>query len=242
MSQLQIRPNLPLGLAWNWVKFSFATFREKPINFLAFSLVFIAFSIAPFIGSFLSTLVLVRIYLSADNVTSGVPFGLNLNLGQIIRQRNVVNFALFNMFFDLLLMSVFQEVLLILNVENSTTAMLEDHRVAALLVALSLFRIIFFGISLGVISFNPQIKLVKALVISWKFLFRNWIPVLFSVFLLLPFLVIPLYIMGLVVLSVTNIILFSIAMLILVLFILVFIAVTTIFSYKLYSDGVIVNG
>lgn len=242
MSQFQVRQKLPLGLAWNWVKFSFATFREKPVNFIAFSLAFIVFSIAPFIGSFLNILLLARIYFSADKVTNEVPFGLELNFAELFRQRNIVIYALFNMFFDLLLMSVFQEVMLGLHIENTPAAMIEDHRVALILLGLSLIRIVFFGISLAIITLNPQVKLFSAIMLSWRFMFRHWIILILSAFLLLPFLLIPLYIAGLIVVSVNNMFLFVCAMFILLIFVLLFIAVTTIYSYKLYRDGIVING
>ena len=68
MSELRIKNSVPLGIAWLWVKASFATFREKPIHFLAFAIAYILFSLFPFFGAFLAVFVLARIYSSADKI------------------------------------------------------------------------------------------------------------------------------------------------------------------------------
>jgi hypothetical protein len=77
----------------------------------------------------------------------------------------------------------------------------------------------------------------KRQVLSWKFILKNLVVLIFALFLLLPFLVIPLYLSVLLAVSVNNAIIFGFAALIMLIVILLFISVTAIFSYKLYQDG-----
>jgi hypothetical protein len=239
MTELRIKNHLPLGIAWNWVKFSFATFREKPINFLVFALGFIIFSLVPFLGSFLAVLVVARIYLSAKYIEDNQPVGVSLNLGMIFRQRNIVSYGIFNMFFDFMLMSLLREFMAALGIDASSTAtMLSDHRTVYLLIGMSLLRAVILGISLAIITFNAEIKVLQALKMSWVFIYKNWVVLALGLFLLLPFLLIPLYLAALIALSFNNAIAFGLSALVVVIFMLLFIAVTTIFSYKLYRDGI----
>ena len=236
--QLTVKTGLPLGLAWNWVKFSFSIFRDRSINFLVFGLFFLFFSLLPFIGSFLGSLVIVRIYLSADKVANQERFGLSLNLLEIIKQRNIINFALFGMLLDLFMLSIFEYTLNYLQIDMSNPTLLTDTRVMTILLGLSLFRVIFIGIALAITTFNKEIPLYRALLINWQFIFKNLIVIFFAVFLLLPFLLIPVYISSLIAALFSNGFLFFISGLLLLVFILVFINVIVIFSYKLYMDGV----
>ena len=239
MAELRVQNKLQLGIAWHWVKFSFATFREKPINFISFGLAFMLFSILPFIGSFFSVLIIARIYLSADKVGKNTPFGLGLNFAELFKQRNLVRFAIFNMFFDLLAMSIFQELLTFLHLNANKTEIILDQRVLLILIGFSIFRSIFFGISLALITFNPELKLFNALLLNWKFILRHWAVIALALFLLLPFLLVPLYIASLITLAVNSNILFILAAIVLLIVLLLFLLVTTIFSYKLYQDGII---
>lgn len=238
MSQLQIKSGFPIGIAWSWVKFSFAVFREKPINFLFFAFMYVAFALFPFLGSFLAVLVLSRIYLSAHRVIDEIPFDLNLSLGLIVRRRNILAYGLFNMLFDLILMSLLSEFISSLGIDPANKqAMMSDPRVLNTLMGLTIFRVIFFGVSLPIVIFNSHIRVFESFLLSWKFLLKNFVVIILGLFLLLPLIALPIYIMLLVLISVNNIILFAISFTILVIFILIFILIITIFSYKLYLDG-----
>jgi len=237
MSELRIKNNLPLGVAWNWVKESFSIFRDKPVNFIFLAISFIVLSFFPFIGSFLGVLVLVRIYLGANKTVKGESFGLSLNLGEIFRQRNVLNYALLNMFFDLVGMVIVQEFVSYWGIDTTNQSMMMDKKVVAVLGIISLLRIVFFGISLAIITFNPEIKLFSALALNWRFMLKHFGLLILSLFLLLPFLFIPLYLGILIAFSVNNSLMFVLGTVIILLTILLFIAITTIFGYKLYADG-----
>jgi hypothetical protein len=235
---LVVNKNLPLGIAWSWVKFSFAVFREKPINFIAFSLAFIIFSAFPFIGSFLGILVLVRIYLSADKVANNLPFGLQLQLKEILQQRNIINYALLNLFFDCLNLLLLRNILALGHLSLDDPNLILNHYVLFNLCGLSLLRMGFFGISLVILTFNPQLKLVDALLLSWKFIFYNSIVLIFGLFLLLPFVIIPIYILLMLAVNSTNPIFFTIFSVSGLVVVLLFIAVSNIFLVKLYADGI----
>nr|MBP9769354.1 hypothetical protein [Burkholderiales bacterium] len=116
--------------------------------------------------------------------------------------------------------------------------MLMDHRVIYLMLGMSLFRTLFFGISLAIATFNPDITVLNSLRLSWKFLYKNIAVIALGLFLLLPFLLVPLYIMVMVTLSMENAFLFGISFLVLVILMLLFLAITTLFSFKLYQDGI----
>ena len=239
MSELRIKNSVPLGIAWLWVKASFATFREKPIHFLAFAIAYILFSLFPFFGAFLAVFVLARIYSSADKIFKNENFDVALNLGEFFRQRNILSYALFCMGFDLVAMSAISETLNSwgINTAAMTPATMNDPRILYLLVGVSIFRHVFFGISLVIASFNPEIKILQSLVLSWKFILKNLVVLIFALFLLLPFLVIPLYLSVLLAVSINNVVIFGFAALIMLIVVLLFISVTAIFSYKLYQDG-----
>lgn len=238
MTQLQIKTSLPLGIAWTWVKASFAIFREKPINFMFFGIAFVVFSMLPFLGTFLATLVIVRMLLSAQAIVDNQAVGLVLNFKSIFSQRNLISYAIFCVGYDLVSMTIMSQLMSNWGVEGATPAMLMDHRVIYLMLGMSLFRTLFFGISLAIATFNPDITVLNSLRLSWKFLYKNIAVITLGLFLLLPFLLVPLYIMVMVTLSMENAFLFGISFLVLVILMLLFLAITTLFSFKLYQDGI----
>ncbi|MBX9867908.1 MAG: hypothetical protein K2Y14_13425 [Burkholderiales bacterium] len=238
MTQLQIKTSLPLGIAWTWVKASFAIFREKPINFMFFGIAFVVFSMLPFLGTFLATLVIVRMLLSAQAIVDNQAVGLALNFKSIFSQRNLISYAIFCVGYDLVSMTIMSQLMSNWGVEGATPAMLMDHRVIYLMLGMSLFRTLFFGISLAIATFNPDITVLNSLRLSWKFLYKNIAVIALGLFLLLPFLLLPLYVMVMVTLSMENAFLFGISFLVLVILMLLFLAITTLFSFKLYQDGI----
>ena len=238
MTQLQIKTSLPLGIAWTWVKASFAIFREKPINFMFFGIAFVVFSMLPFLGTFLATLVIVRMLLSAQAIVDNQAVGLALNFKSIFSQRNLISYAIFCVGSDLVSMTIMSQLLSNWGVEGATPAMLMDHRVIYLMLGMSLFRTLFFGISLAIATFNPEITVLNSLRLSWQFLYKNIAVIALGLFLLLPFLLLPLYVMVMVTLSMENAFLFGISFLVLVILMLLFLAITTLFSFKLYQDGI----
>lgn len=239
MTQLQIKTSLPLGIAWTWVKASFAIFREKPINFMFFGIAFVVFSMLPFLGTFLATLVIVRMLLSAQAIVDNQAVGLSLNFKSIFSQRNLISYAIFCVGYDLVSMTIMSQLMSNWGVEGGATpAMLMDHRVIYLMLGMSLFRTLFFGISLAIATFNPDMTVFNSLRLSWKFLYKNIAVIALGLFLLLPFLLLPLYVMVMVTLSMENAFLFGISFLVLVILMLLFLAITTLFSFKLYQDGI----
>lgn len=238
MTQLQIKTSLPLGIAWTWVKASFAIFREKPINFMFFGIAFVVFSMLPFLGTFLATLVIVRMLLSAQAIVDNQAVGLALNFKSIFSQRNLISYAIFCVGYDLVSMTIMSQFMSNWGVEGATPAMLMDHRVIYLMLGMSLFRTLFFGISLAIATFNPEITVLNSLRLSWQFLYKNIAVIALGLFLLLPFLLLPLYVMVMVTLSMENAFLFGISFLVLVILMLLFLAITTLFSFKLYQDGI----
>lgn len=238
MTELSIKTKLPIGIAWIWVKSSFAIFREKPINFMFFGLSFVIFSMLPFMGTFFATLVIVRMLLSAQSIVKNEDVGLSLNFKSMFAQRNLISYAIFCVGYDLIAMSIMSHLLSSWGIDGATPATLMDHRVVYLIIGMSLFRTIFFGISLAFVTFNPELTVLKSLRLSWDFMLKNIVVVVFGLFLLLPFLLIPMYIVIMITLSMTNPILFGFSFLILVILMLLFLAITTLFSFKLYQDGV----
>lgn len=239
MSNLRVNSQLPMGIAWSWVKASFAIFREKPINFILFAVGFVIFSILPIMGSFFAVLVAARIYLTAKYVEDGQPVGVSLNLALIFRQRNIVSYALFNVLFDFVVTSLVWESMAGFGIDTSNTVnMLSDHRSIVILVCASVVRAVFLGISLAIMVFNPEVKVFQSLKLNWQFLLKNSAVVVLGVLLLLPFLLVPLYVFALISLSVASAVISIIALVIVVILMLLFISVTTIFSYKLYQNGI----
>mgnify|MGYP000617891161 CR=1 FL=1 len=239
MTRLSIKTKLPLGLAWIWVKSSFAMFREKPVNFMFFGFSFVIFSVLPFLGAFFATLVVVRMLLSAREISEGRNIGTLLDFKTIFAQRNIVSYAIFCVGYDLIAMSIMSNLLSHWGIDSSIPANLMDHRVLYLIIGMSLFRTLFFGISLVFITFNPVLNVLNSLRLSWIFIFKNIVVVTLGLFLLLPFLLLPIYIMLLVTLSMTNPVLFGVSFFILAIFLLLFLVITTLFSFKLYQDGVL---
>lgn len=240
MNQLSVKSNLPLGIAWLWVKASFVIFREKPINFMFFALTFVVFSMLPFMGAFFATLIIVRMLFSANSVLENNSFGLSLNLKEIFAKRNVVSFAIFSVGYDLLSMGIMKEVMSSWGFDSATPeTMVADHRIIYLMIGMSLLRAIIFGISVVIVAFNPEVGVFSALKLNWQFIIRNVAVVILGFFLLMPFLLIPLYLMVMVALSVNNVVLFTIALIILAIIMLLFIVITTLFAFKMYQDGII---
>lgn len=238
MTELSIKTKLPLGIAWIWVKSSFAIFREKPINFMFFGLSFVIFSMLPFMGTFFATLVIIRMLLSANDIVENRDIKLELNFKTMFSQRNVISYAFFCVGYDLIAMSIISHLMSSWGIDGATPATLMDHRVVYLIMSMSLFKTLFFGISLAFVTFNPTITVLRSLLLSWSFIFKNIAVVALGLFLLLPFLLIPLYLMIMITLSITNPILFGLSFLVLVVLILLFLVITTLFSFKLYQDGV----
>lgn len=239
MNKLSVKSNFPIGIAWIWVKNSFIIFREKPVNFMFFALCLVMFSALPFMGAFFASLVLTRIMLSANYVKTNQYFGLGLNFGLILRQRNILSLAIFNIGFDLVLMSIMSEFLKSWNISSeSTNTILSDSRVMYLFFGISVFRLVFFGIAPAIITFNPQVGIISALKLSWQFIAKNFATIVFAMFLLVPILLIPLYIIMLLAISVTSGILFGIIFMFMFIFALFCISIMTIFSVNIYQDGI----
>lgn len=239
MNQLKIKNDLPIGISWEWVKSSFAIFREKPINFMWFAILYLVLSTLPFMGAFFGMVALVRIIISANYVEKNEPFGLGLNIGMILRQKNILSFAIFNVGFDLIMMSIMSQIMTswgINSAANIETIVTNTH-IVYLLAGASLFRILFFGISPAIITFNPEITVFQALGISWRFMGRYIANIVFAIFLLLPFLLIPLYLALIAALSVKSLVAFGGLFSIVIIIVLLIINIVTIFSFKMYQDG-----
>lgn len=242
MTALQSKNMLPMGLAWNWVKYCFATFREKPVNFLLFAVMYIASALLPIVGAFVAVLMLARIYFSIDKVERGQILTMKLDFLALLRQRNITSYALVTLLFDAVMMAGFSFIIHGLALEVDNPLVLADPHVMYLLVGINLLRAAFFGIALPILTFNPELELIKALTLSWRFLYHNMLVISCSLLLLLPFLMVPLYLTTMVVMTVNNMLLLGLAGLSLVLEVLLFIIIMTIFSYKLYQDGIINAG
>ncbi|RTK99083.1 MAG: hypothetical protein EKK57_10375 [Proteobacteria bacterium] len=237
--QLIVNDKLPIGIAWEWVKASFATFRERPINFMYFAVAFVLFSVLPIMGVFFATLTLIRIILSANYIDKNQPVGLSLNLGLIFRQRNILSFAIFNVGFDLILTSIISELISSWGITQLTPeSIAADPRILYLFASISLFRTVFFGIAPVIVTFNPEVNVFQALVLNWRFVIKNITVLILALFLLLPFLVVPLYVLTLLTISMSSIVLFGIFFFLLVICGLLFINIMTIFSFRLYNDGI----
>ncbi|MDD3267179.1 MAG: hypothetical protein PHC75_08405 [Burkholderiales bacterium] len=239
MNNLQIKNDLPISISWEWIKASFAIFREKPINFTWFATLYLILSTLPFMGSFFGMVAIVRILISANYVENNEHFGMKLNIGHILRQRNIMSFAIFNVGFDLILMSIMSHIMTSWGLKSDAdiAQIASNSQFVYLFAGMSLFRILFFGISPAIITFNPDITVFQALGLSWKFMIRYIANLVFAVFMLLPFLLIPLYLTLIAVLTVKNSIAFGLLFFILVIIVLLIINVLTIFSFKIYKDG-----
>lgn len=239
MNNLQIKNDLPLSISWEWIKTSFAIFREKPINFMWFAILYLLLSTLPFMGAFFGMVVLVRILISANYIENNEPVEMGLNIGHILRQRNILSFAIFNVGFDLIIMSIMSQVMTSWGLKSDAdiAQIAGNPHIVYLFAGMSLFRILFFGISPAIITFNPDITVFKALGISWKFMLRYVANLVFAIFMLLPFLLIPLYLTLIGILTVKNSIAFGLLFFILIIIILLIINILTIFSFKIYKDG-----
>lgn len=239
MNQLKIKNNIPIGISWEWVKVSFAIFREKPINFTWFAILYLILSTLPFMGAFFGMIALVRILISANYVENNEPFGMGLNIGHILRQRNILSFAIFNVGFDFITMSIMSQIMTSWGLTSNAdiAQIVSNSQIVYLLAGMSLFRILFFGISPAIITFNPDITVFQALGLSWKFMLRYIANLVFAIFMLFPFLLIPLYLTLITILTVKNALAFGLLFFILVVIILLIINVLTIFSFKVYKDG-----
>lgn len=239
MTELSIKTKLPLGIAWTWVKSSFAIFREKPVNFMFFGLSFVVFSMLPFLGTFLATLVIVRILLSARDIAENQEVGISINFKDLLTQRNLISYAIFCVGYDLVVMGIISYFIGRWGLDGATPAiLLTDRRMVYLIMCMSLFRMLFFGISLVFVTFNHELTVLKSLRLSWSFILKNIAVVALGLFLLLPFLLVPIYIVLMITLSMTNPVLFGLSFLVLMVLMLLFLVITTLFSFKLYQDGV----
>lgn len=237
MNQLKVKSDIPMGMAWVWVKASFATFREKPVNFLYFGLMLILFSFVPFMGSFFATLVTMRIILSANYVDVEQPFGLNLNFGMILRQKNLFSFAIFNLGLDFIMMSIVSEIIVAQGGDPSSLAtLLANPNIIYIMFAVNVFKVIFIGITPAIMVFNHEVGIFAGLKLNWLFIARNLVVLASAIFLLLPFIILPLYLLSLVAISMTNPVAFVVAAFVLLIFLLVAINVVSIFGFKIYKD------
>lgn len=238
--QFKIRNDFSLGVAWIWVKASFAIFREKPINFMYFGLMYVAMSFLPFLGVFLATAVAMRILMSCAYITNGKNIDIKLSLPMLLRQRNVLSFAIFNTGIDLILVSIVSELLQSkagMATPDNLSLMLTPQ-VAYMLIGLSVVKALFYGISPAIILFNPELGIFPALRLSWAFIVRNISVIFFAVVLLAALLIIPLYLFTMLALIVSNSILFGIFFGLMIIVALVSIVISNIFIYNLYATGV----
>lgn len=239
MVKFKIRNEFNIGIAWVWVKASFMVFREKPINFMYFALMFVMVSFLPFLGSFFATAVAMRILMSSAYITNNSPVGIKLNLPMLLRQRNVLSFAIFNTGIDLILVSIISEVMQSQGMSPSANEMLTlTPQLAYLLIGTSVFKALFYGISPAIILFNHELGVFQALRMSWAFIVRNISVIFFAVLLLAAFLIIPLYLFTMLAMIVTNTVLFGLCFFIMIMIALLAIVISNVFIYNLYATGV----
>lgn len=238
--QLYVKSGLPLGIAWNWVKQSLVIFREKPINFAFFGIVLLFTMMLPIMGTFLAMLILARIYLSANKVNHNISFGLELGLGEMLRQANLLNIALLNLVFDLLLSVTISLALVQLGIDAKTFNIISnpDPVVMAMVAIGGLIRLAFFGIAPIICSLNPEVQVKDALVLSWKFLLRNWLTMTFGFFILLAILVTPCYLIIFLLSASPSEISTIISMFFLAIMAISLTTISAIFSYQAYADGI----
>lgn len=237
LNQLKVKNDIPMGMAWVWVKASFAIFREKPINFLYFGLMLVVFAFLPFMGSFFATLVTMRIILSANYVETEQPFGLNLNFGMILRQKNLFSFAIFNLGLDFIMMSIVSEAVVAQGGDpSSLSTLLANPNLIYIMFAANVFKIVFIGIAPAIMVFNHDVGIFSGLKLSWTFIVKNLVVLVFAVFLLLPFIVIPLYLFSILAISMTNPVAFGLVVFVLLILLLIAINIVSIFGFKIYKD------
>ncbi len=239
MSQLSVKNNLPLGIAWLWIKASFAIFREKPINFMFFALMFVVFSLLPFMGAFFATLIIVRMLISAQSIENEQEIGIGLNLKEIFAKRNVVSFAIFSVAYDLISMGIMKQIMSSLGIDNATPeTMITNHNLVYMMIAMSLLRAFVFGISTVIITFNPEVRVFDALKLSWSFILQNFSVIVLGLLVLIPFILVPMYLLLMVTLAVSSNIIFGILLFFLGIVMLLFIIITTLFTFKMYQSGI----
>lgn len=240
MVKFQIKTEFNVGIAWLWVKSSFLVFREKPINFMYFGMMYVFMSFLPFLGSFFATAVAMRILMTSAYIGNNEPVGIKLSLPMILRQKNIFTFAIFNTGVDLILVSVISELMKSQGVDPSSAAMLEfTPQLAYILIGASILKTLFYGISPAIILFNHELGIWQALRLSWTFIIGNISVIFFAVLLLGAFLLIPLYLFTMLALVVSNVVVFSICFFIMIIIALLAIVISNIFVYNLYATGIV---
>ena len=234
MVKFQIKTEFNVGIAWLWVKSSFLVFREKPINFMYFGMMYVFMSFLPFLGSFFATAVAMRILMTSAYIGNNEPVGIKLSLPMILRQKNIFTFAIFNTGVDL------SELMKSQGVDPSSAAMLEfTPQLAYILIGASIFKALFYGISPAIILFNHELGIWHALRLSWTFIIGNISVIFFAVLLLGAFLLIPLYLFTMLALVVSNVVVFGICFFIMIIIALLAIIISNIFVYNLYATGIV---
>ncbi|MEN9946745.1 MAG: hypothetical protein RLZZ293_1131 [Pseudomonadota bacterium] len=238
-TKISIRQNLELGMAWLWIKSSFATFREKPINFLFFGLSYVLFAFIPIIGIMLTVLVSMRIYFNSSLIQQQQNIGLELNLVSLLRQRNIFSYLLFYMGIYFIILSSFSQLVnSYYGISEITPEILvANPQLLFILFSLSVAQAIFLGVTPLIICFNPQIRLWSALKINWCLLWQNLAVLILALFLLFAIILIPLYLVLNLLLLVNNGVLLGFGLMVLIILLLVSLVITNIFTYQVYQSG-----
>ena len=96
---LLINRNVEIKSSLEWIKYSFAIFREKPLQFIVLGIFSTLISLLPLFGAFVAPLFLIRFVVIAIKVENNEPVPLSSIFDDFFANRQVVRLALVNFIF-----------------------------------------------------------------------------------------------------------------------------------------------
>jgi uncharacterized membrane protein len=96
MVNLVINKNVEVKLSLEWVKRSFVTFREYPLQFILLAIVATIIGLLPFIGAFMTPLFVAQFMVLTEKVESHQPFLLSEVFRGLFSKKIIVRLAFIN--------------------------------------------------------------------------------------------------------------------------------------------------
>ena len=176
MSNLTIKKNLKLNVSLDWLKQAFITFREQPIQFIILEIFYSLFMFAPFIGAFVTPLIVAKFMQISHRVRNNEQILLKDIFKNMFASGMVVRLAFLN--FCLSAIILLAQYLL----ESNSVASIENAPLAVSSTALLLaIPTLILGIAMWLspaICLNDNVNPRAAMWLSLKASAVNILPLL----------------------------------------------------------------
>jgi uncharacterized membrane protein len=193
---LQIKKNIPLKSSWEWIKNAFYTFRESPIHFILLSVLSTLAGFLPLFGAFMGPLFIARFAHIAKKVESGQKITLAILFSDFFSNITLVRLGFLN--FTLSTIILLGQYFIEMYVKNLGYDVTNAQIISLITFVLPLLILQISMWIAPIICLNhPEIRPVKAMIISIKIGLYNFITLICYTLLAMVFTILAVLPLGL---------------------------------------------